>query len=111
MVKWEKGWKIITKEKRISIISNHPVEYKKGTKTTPEKNNGPLAVFTNREAAEYFRRGVYEQITVLCKYIPSKEIDMWYWSPPLTSYRQRMSRPLLGCPKGTVLADAVVCLE
>jgi len=109
MTTWRKGWKVIKKEKRTSAWSSKPVVYEKGKKTTPEKNNGPLAVFTSRKYAEWFRDGMFSEIAVPCKYIPSDYTSMWYWDNQNRKISKVMT--VYGWPTGTKLADAVVCLE
>jgi len=118
--KWKKGWKVILMYEnymfglmRVSATHNlrvHIVSYpKEEVAVRPDKRlGGPLAVFKSKYRAKKFTRGLGPtsgklQI-VRCVYLPSEETELY---ERLDSSKWTVDV----FPKGTALAEKVICLE
>ena len=119
--KWLKGWKVITKIKRMSCFyrqydrKKSHVTYPKDTVVGRPRGCGPLAVFLTKKLARSFLSDLnishakssggyeYEHIIVSCLYLPSKHNRLW---------SSRCSSLYKGyAPKGSEFAEKVKCLE
>jgi hypothetical protein len=108
MKKIELGAKVLWPGRFSAIVSRHNKGHKtypKGEWVYPNKGCGPLAVFASPEQAFAWPLSFLNWI-VPCEYVPSKKKHLW-------SFHEggKEVTHLRALPPGTVLADAVRCLE
>jgi len=88
----EIGYKIITRKNRMSYINdNTAIHYPINKVAVPKLGDGPLALFNS---------------LVKAVYIKSRETSLWYHY-----LGAKMTMNYKNLPEGTVLADAIMCLE
>jgi hypothetical protein len=99
------GWKVITRRRTSCVVNGTSASkrYLKGKQVFPNKNCGPLCVFTKKNSAKWFSAPRDGETVVKCKYTPSKEKSVW------NTMNARYSLRVL--PHDTTLADSVTCLE
>ena len=96
------GWKVVTKGLWSATGRGQPIEYRVGSWVDYPDGCGPLAIFSNREAACNFRMGTRRVFR--CEYVPS--IHRLLWGSEMFS---KVSKA--GLPLGTIYADKVKLLE
>lgn len=104
------GYKVLTEHRRslLTPLYRGGKIYIKNIKVTPENGYGPLCIFKSYETAACFRTmwcaTTNINIIVKCKYIESikSQIHMRF---------QTNGPEKIDLPRGTVLADSVICLE
>ncbi len=83
--------------------------YHKGTKVKPKKNCGPLCIFNTFEHAMELKKPFASAFIVQCEYKPSRIKEIYY--PTTNALMGKIVVSLRKLPKGTILADSVICLE
>lgn len=113
--KWKKGWKVITKEERMSCIAGscncaNRVYYPIDGIAEPAPGNGPLAIFKTRGSARdfltMFLLRPYCKI-VECEYIEHTG-EKVLWKLEITGVKDIKDGDF---PPGTAFASKVKCLE
>jgi hypothetical protein len=114
----KEGWKVTTSWGRSCIISGYgEVEYKVGEKTFPQKDCGPLAVFTSEQTAKDFfiadtRQSFNPKARVhKCLYKQSKEKELYRRPYRDTATSYLMVVKCKSIPKDTDYADWVEILD
>jgi len=104
---WKKGWKVLrtNRESYFRGGSIGSCVYHIETATYPQPSCGPLCVFrTKRLATKFVNYMNWEPALVVpCIYTPSKSTNVWD-----TIIRRDINEKF---PRGTKLADKVICLE
>ena len=121
--KWYKGYKLLDpynynpdeqrhKRGRVSLcVGNSPtrvVRYPLMEEARPQPGAGPLTVFTRKaDIQKFFDANGWEDTTtvVRCVFIKSADQEQGLWG--VNTFGRRFTK----LPKGTVLADVVLCLE
>lgn len=103
------GYKVLQVNRKSAVMydSFGCLYYHKGKKVTPKKGCGPLCVFSSFYDARVFVEWLTDtqKIIIKCYYKPSSIDYVW------DEKNKKLSKHLIGLPKGTVLADSVTCLE
>ena len=123
MTVWRKGYKLLNPYgqygggPRMSLCVGHSkyrmVEYPLMEEARPQEGAGPLTVFTRKaDIRAFFDRHGWDTFAVVvrCVFIESEDQRQGLWGRP------RLPGPghrsiFHDLPKGTVLADVVLCLE
>jgi hypothetical protein len=111
--KWKEGFKVLNAGRRsCTIWGPFAVEYLENEPVKPKKDNGPLCVFKDLKYAQKFMGITVGKVNfdrshkiVPCRFTESKKKRVW-----VHGY-ESLSDKLKNLPKGTILADQVICLE
>lgn len=108
---WQSGFKVINRWTRTSAVMRQDftiVHYGVLKLVKPQQDCGPLAVFANLEAAEYFCAQFINKILIIkrCLYKQSLNKTLYYHHK---KYDYALSAVCI--PSGTVFADYIICLD
>ena len=109
------GWKVTTSNGRSAIqcADRGEVYYRRGKKTIPRSNCGPLTVFRSRKAAKSFKNKMSRTFKInRCVYFVSKEKKVWVEQYIKTSLMSlyTMNKDCIPDPKSVALADWVMLI-
>jgi hypothetical protein len=108
---WKKGWKVLCNDRTSAYmyLAHGGVTYNKKEYVVPQKDCGPLCVFTNKHDAEawvlefLYNAAINKRLIVPCFYKPSNRY--------IVRNKVRGATHKNSLPPGTALADVVYCLE
>lgn len=117
MTKWQKGYKLIGRERLslcVSYKNSRRVLYPVLEEARPPPGAGPLTVFSTKYHIRLFFKLFHWGPTatvVRCLYraTADQSVGLWGSSTPLELVTKHNAFKEL--PRGTVLADVVICLE